>query len=158
MRYGLKLAFVIIALTEGCGGRLKPNFTGTWDLSLSTSRLETTPPDSITFYIDNHDPSFRLKRTDVCKGNPYTWGFDLTTDGKEVEERDNDGTPFPGSLDLGGDALIFNRYWLDGEPRTANIVKYTLSKDGRIFTADEHLSSKNANYHNVWVFNRKNSK
>jgi hypothetical protein len=158
MRYGLKFAFVIIALTEGCGGRLKPNFSGTWDLSLSTSRLESSPPDSSTFYIEHHEPSFRLKRTHVFNGKPYTWGIDLITEGKEVEQREKDGTPFRARLTWEGDALIFNSYWLDGEPRTTNIVKYTLSKDGNIFTADEHLAGKKVNHHNVWVFNREKPK
>jgi len=50
--------------------------------------------------------------------------------------------------------LVFDSYWLDGTPRTTSVVRYTLSKDKKIFTADERLTGQKFKHHNVWVFDR----
>jgi hypothetical protein len=138
----------------GCArAGLKPDFSGTWKLNLTTSRLEIPLPDSSVFYIEHKEPLFRLKRTHVFHGRPNTWGIELTTDGKEVIQKEGN-EEFHVRLLWDGDALIFDSYWLAGTSKTANVVRYTLSPDGKVFTADERLTGATVKHHNIWVFDR----
>ncbi len=131
----------------------KPDFTGTWKLNLDKSKLESPPPDSSRFVIDHKEPSFRLQRTHVFKGKPDTWSIELTTDGKEVVQKDGN-MDFHVSLRWEGDTLIFDSYWLRGTTKATNVVVYSLSKDRAVFTADERLTAPRAKHHNLWVFDR----
>jgi hypothetical protein len=131
----------------------KPDFSGTWKLNLDKSTLEIPPPDSSVFYVDHKEPDFRLKRTHVFNGKPNTWGVDLTTDGKEAVQKEANGEVHI-KLYWDGDALIFDSYLLTGKSKATNVVRYVLSEDSKVFTADERFSGPRLKYHNIWVFDR----
>jgi hypothetical protein len=131
----------------------KPDFSGIWKLNLAKSKLEITPPDSSVFYIDHQEPHFRLKRTHVINGKPNTWGIELTTDGKEVVQKEKDAD-FHVRLLWDGAALVLDSYWLAGNSKATNVVRYTLSPDGTQFTADERVAGPDFNHHNIWIFDR----
>ncbi len=80
------------------------------------------------FYIDHKDPLFRLRRTHVFNGKPNTWSIELTTGGKEVVQKEKNAD-FHVRLRWDGEALIFDSYWLAGNSKTTNVVRYTLSTD-----------------------------
>lgn len=52
------------------------------------------------------------------------------------------------------DQLVFDSYWMDGEQKVTNFVKYSLADGGKKFIADETVSGGSHNHHNVWVFDR----
>lgn len=131
----------------------KPDFTGAWKLNPAKSKLEITPPDSSMFYIDHREPRFHLKRTHVFDGKPNTWGIELIVGGPEVVQ--NEGTAyFHVRLRWEDDVLLFDSYWIDGDAKATNLVRYTLSQDGAVFTADERVTAPDMHHHNIWVFDR----
>ena len=137
-----------------CGrARPKPDFTGTWKLNLAKSKLEITPPESSVFYIDHQEPRFRLKRTHVFNGKPNTRAIELTVGGPEVVQKDGTAD-FHARLRRDGEVLVFDSYWIDGSSKATNIVRYTLSKNRAVFTADERLTAPDVQHHNIWVFDR----
>jgi hypothetical protein len=133
-------------------GASKPDFSGTWDLNLAKSKLETPPPTSSTFYITHKEPFFGLKRTHVYSGKANKWGIELITDGPEVVQKEDD---FHARLLWKQDALVLESYWIYKGTKTNNTVRYTLSSDGKVFTADENVAGPKAKHHNVWVFDRR---
>ncbi len=148
----LRLSFLLAGLALAQTGP-KPDFSGTWKLNLAKSKLETPPPDSSMFTIDHKEPQFRLKRTHVFRGKADTWSIDLTTDGKEVVQKDSSGD-FHVRLRWEGSTLIFDSYWMVGTAKATNVVVYSLLADGSVFTADERFAGPRRQYHNVWVFDR----
>ena len=130
----------------------KPDFSGTWELNLAKSKLEIPPPTSSTFYITHQEPVFRLKRTHVYSGKANTWSIELISDGPEVVQTEDN---FHARLVWKQDALVLESYWIDGGVKTTNTVRYRLSKDGKVFTADERVSGPKVKHLNVWVFDRR---
>jgi hypothetical protein len=131
----------------------KPDFSGTWKLSLAKSKFESPHPDSSMFQVDHREPQFHIKRTHVVRGKEYPWSIDLTTDGKEAVQKDSNGD-FHVRLRWEGATLIFDSYWMVGAAKATNVVVYSLSPDGSVFTADERFTGPRRQYHNVWVFDR----
>ena len=130
----------------------KPDFSGTWELNLAKSKLEIPPPTSSTFYIAHKEPVFRFKRIHVYRGKPNTWGIELITGGPEVVQKEDD---FHARLYWQQDVLILDSYWMEEGAKTTNIVKYSLSNNAMVFTADELVRGPKAKHHNVWVFDRR---
>ena len=130
----------------------KPDFSGTWELNLAKSKLEIPPPASTTFYIAHKEPVFRFKRIHVYRGKPNTWGIELITGGPEVVQKEDD---FHARLYWQQDVLILDSYWMEEGAKTTNIVKYSLSNNAMVFTADELVRGPKAKHHNVWVFDRR---
>jgi hypothetical protein len=158
MKYArIALAGLLAAATVFAQPNAKPNFSGTWILNTSASKLELKhPPIASTFTILHNEPDFHLKRTHVyADGKHDTWGIDLITDGKyEVIRKD------------GPDRDVTKMYWdntalvLD-EKVTApdgsfgtNVVRYTLSDNGRTMTALEHEEYPGGQLTNKWVFEK----
>ena len=138
----------------------KPNFSGTWILDLPSSKLEyKDAPVASTFNIQHHEPNFHLQRTHVYKdGQHDTWGIDLITDGKhEVVRKDGDNREVT-RMYWDGDTLVLDEKATapDGSSGT-NLVRYSLSQDGKTMTALEHEEYPGGKLTNRWVFKRKDT-
>jgi hypothetical protein len=131
----------------------KPNFSGTWKMNLEKSRLQTPAPDSSTLTIDHKEPSFRLSRTHVVKERPDTFSIGLTTDGKELVTNDPGETAYNRCY-WEGDTLVFAARIVRKDREATNVVKYSLSPDGKQLTANEQFRGPIVKYDNIWVFDR----
>jgi hypothetical protein len=131
-----------------------PDFTGSWVFNAARSKMQIPPPDSAVFTIDHKEPLFKLSRTLVTKGQADTWGIDLTTDGKEVTQK-NPGETTTGHLTWDGRELVFDSTIVLGTRKASNIVRYSLSADGSVLTAVEKFRGPVVKYDNIWVFDRK---
>ncbi len=132
----------------------KPDFSGTWVLDKERSRLQIPAPDSTTFVVEHSEPSFKLTRTHVVDGKPDTFSIALTTDGKEVVTRQPDEV-VTSTCRWEGEKLRFDSTIVRGDRRGTNLVTYSLSPDGKTFTALERFAGPKVKYENVWVFARK---
>ena len=161
----MKLARVDLLLFIGittafAQSNAKPNFSGTWVLNTAASKLELkNPPIASTFTIQHREPNFHLKRTHVfANGKRDTWGIDLITDGKHKVVRKD-----------GPARDVTRMYWDNAvlvleEKETApdgsfgtNVVRYTLSEDGKTMTASEHEEYPGGQLTNKWVFDKQTS-
>jgi len=131
----------------------KPDFSGTWKFNPEKSKLQIPVPSSSTFVVDHKEPKFHLTRTHVYDGKPDTWSIDLTTDGKEVIQREGDRT-LRVRLYWEGNDLIFDSLIVLEDRQATNIVRYQLSPDGKTFTATESFRGPKLKYDNVWVFDK----
>lgn len=132
----------------------KPNFSGIWIFNPKKSSLQISPPTSTVFRIKHDEPNFSLSRTHVFNGERNTWGIELTTDGKEVVQKASDHT-LEARLHWDGTELVFDSKIIFKDNKEAsNIVRYSLSEDGKVFTAKEKFRSPAMKYDNVWVFDR----
>jgi len=153
----VNLLLFVALTTASAQSNAKPNFSGTWVLNVPASKLELkNPPIASTFTIHHREPNFHLKRTHVyANGKRDTWGIDLITDGKhEVVRKDGPARD------------VTRMYWdnsvlvLD-EKETApdgsfgtNVVRYTLSENGKTMTALEHEEYPGGRLTNKWVFDK----
>jgi hypothetical protein len=131
----------------------KPDFSGTWKFNPEKSKLQIPVPSSSTFVVDHKEPKFHLTRTHVYDGKPDTWSIDLTTDGKEVIQREEDRT-LRVRLYWEGNDLIFDSLIVLEDRQATNIVRYQLSPDGKTFTATESFRGPKLKYDNIWVFDK----
>ncbi len=131
----------------------KPDFSGTWKFNPSRSSLQIPSPESSVFVIEHNEPHFHLERTHVVGGNGDTLSIDLMTNG-EVVILNRRGIEMHVSLHWEETALVFDcRFDWEGEPAT-NIVRYSITDEGRTFMAAEQLRGKQHSHDNVWVFDR----
>lgn len=129
------------------------DFTGVWKFNPEKSRLQIPPPSASTFIVEHKEPNFHLTRTHIYDGKPDTWSIDLTTDGKEVIQRDGDQT-LQVRLYWEGNQLIFDSKIILKDREATNIVRYQLSEDGKTFTAMESFRGPRLKYDNVWIFDK----
>lgn len=134
----------------------RPNFSGEWEMNRERTRLQIAMPDSTVFRIDHQEPKFKLSRTHVVKGKPDTFAIELTTDGKEVVGHETDETVYSRAY-WEGQKLVFDSRIVRGDREATNVVKYSLSADGRVFTAEEKFRGPKLQYDNVWVFDKVDS-
>lgn len=145
---------LLFAFTLAAGApRPRPNFTGTWRANFAKSKLQIKQPDNTTFTIDHREPRFKLSRTHTFEGKSDTWGIELTTDGKEVVLREAQRT-IRARLIWDGDALVFDVAIEMPAGTGADKVRYSLSRDGKTFTATERYRDPQLSYENLWVFDR----
>jgi hypothetical protein len=136
----------------------KPNFSGTWILNLRESRLELgkDAPTASTFHIRHEEPHFHLRRTHVFSdGKSDTWGIDLVTDGKHEVIRDDGPNRDVTRMYWDNDVLVLDEKETapDGSFGT-NVVRYSLSPDGKKLTALEHEEYPGGKRTNRWVFDK----
>lgn len=130
-----------------------PNFSGTWKFNSNRSSLQIALPESIGFVIEHREPQFHFERTLVVGGHKDTFAIDLTTDGNTLVTH-HEGLEIRATLIWDGDSLLFDsKVERDGVQGT-NVVRYTLSEDGHVFTAEEQFRSSDYNYDNLWVFDK----
>jgi len=144
------LAVLAAAMPQGAG---KPNFSGTWRANFAKSKLQIQQPESTVFTLDHREPVFILSRTHTFAGKSDTWGIELTTDGKEIVKREA-GRTIRARLAWEGHSLVFDVKLDLPEGKGHDKVKYSLSRDGKTFTAHESYRDPQHAYDNVWVFDR----
>ena len=134
----------------------KPNFTGTWIFNPQRSTIEGSAPSASTFHIKHDEPNFHLTRTHVLNGKSDTWSIDLVTDGKHEVVEHNYYYSARTRMYWEGSSLVLDMKMLTkkGE-RATNLVKYSLSKDGKTFMALERYEDSTEHHLNKWVFDKK---
>ncbi len=131
----------------------KPNFSGTWRANFAKSKLQIKQPDNTVFTIEHREPRFVLSRTHTFEGKSDTWGITITTDGKEVV-RNESGRTLHARLIWERDSLVFDVQIDLPDGKGHDRVKYSISRDGKTFTALESYRDAKNSYNNVWVFDR----
>ncbi len=148
----LGLLFVPIAWL-GAQTPAKANFSGSWNLNLQKSTLQIPPPSASMFRIDHKEPQFHLSRTHFYGEKSETWSIDLTTDGKEVYQKDGNLESWT-RLYWQRNSLVFDqKLKLNGKDGT-NVVRYTLTDEGRTLIAVERMKTPKFSHYNYWVFEK----
>ena len=125
-----------------------PDYTGTWLLNLEKSTLEHLP-DGLTssvFIIKQEGDKFSLTRYHIFGEKKKKISFKMIADGKKRRVK----ILFRGKLERKENnlqATLWRKNFL-------NIVNYKFGNDQNEFIADEVLTSKPNNHHNIWVFDR----
>ena len=145
-------------LCAGCAslglGRGRPNFTGTWVLNLSRSQLQVPPPDSTIFVITHDDPVMRSFRTHARAGRLDTVTITLRTDSSQIDGELRGAKTISWTW-WEGKELVFALALFRGEQRASQTVRYSLSDDGKTFTAIEDVDAGPNSHLNRWVFDRR---
>ncbi|HVO76113.1 MAG TPA: hypothetical protein VMT35_18965 [Ignavibacteriaceae bacterium] len=131
----------------------KPNFTGTWKFNPKLSSLQIKPPESTIFVIDHQDKKLRLQRKHLFEGKEDIFSIELEINGNEVITAGNDYN-VSSSAYWESKTLVFNSTIFRKDLKAANIVRYSLSSDGNVITAQEHFRSAELNYDNIWIMDK----
>ena len=129
-----------------------PNYSGTWRLNFEKSKLEHRP-DGLTssmFVIKQEGDKFRLTRYHIFGDRKKKISFKMVADGKTRRVK----ILFRGKLERRENnlkATLWRKNFL-------NIVTYKFGNSQNEFIADETLTSKPNNHHNIWVFDREIAK
>lgn len=134
----------------------KPDFSGTWVLSLDKSRLQIEDKiESGTFTIKHKEPDFRFSRVFLVGGKDDTVSYALTTDGREKIVKEP-GRTTTSRLCWDGDVLVLDERIVLGDGREAtNVVRYSLQDGGRTLVAEEKFRGPIHKHDNLWVADRK---
>ena len=149
MLSALGLALLLAAPAEP-----RPNFTGSWELDLQRSKLEVPAPLATTLTIRQKDDDFHLLATHVYQDRSRTVTFHLSIDGKEqlIEE---DGLIQHLTLSWQGLTLVLQAYWMEGDIKSTDVARYTLSRDGKSLAIRETENIRGREFRNTWVFRRR---
>jgi RimJ/RimL family protein N-acetyltransferase len=131
----------------------RPDFTGTWRFNPAKSSLQIRAPDETLFVIDHRDPALHISRTHRIGERQDTFSLDLTTDGSEIRV-DRAGLRLRARATWEGDGLVFDTRLLRTGEEATNVVRYSLSRDGELFLAEERFRSGSLNYDNTWLLDR----
>lgn len=151
----LAVALLCIAGLVCAQKTAKPNFSGTWVLNTQKSRIKD-PPASATFRIRHQEPNWHLSSTHVYQdGKRYVSDIDLRTDGTHELVTHERGYDSRTRMYWDGDVLVRDEK-ARGKDGTAgaNVVRYSLSPDGKTLTATEHDEVSGSAWTNQWVFER----
>ena len=125
-----------------------PNATGTWVLNLQKSQLEHRP-EGLTgsvFIIKQDGDKFSLTRYHIFGDKKKKISFKMVADGKTRKIK----LLFKGKLER-KDSSLQATLW---RKNFLNIVNYKFGATQDELIADEVLTSKANNHHNIWVFDR----
>ncbi len=128
------------------------NYTGTWVLNLEKSQLESRPKGltSSVFIIKQNGDKFSLTRYHILGEQKKKISFKMVADGKTRRVK----ILFKGKLQWKENSLqatLWTKSFL-------NIVNYKFGNNQNELFADEVLTSKLNNHHNVWIFDRESQK
>jgi len=129
-----------------------PNATGTWVLNLAKSQLED-PPEGLTgsvFIIKQDGDKFSLTRYHIFGDKKKKISFKMVADGKTRKIK----LLFNGKLER-KDSTLQVTLW---RKNFSNIVNYKFGTTSNELIADEVVTSKSDNHHNIWVFDREITK
>jgi hypothetical protein len=133
----------------------KPDFTGNWVLNKAKSTLvkQFATIEKGTVHIEHEDPVFRFQRTFTFEGKDSSFGYELTTDGKEVVSDEGDSKLYS-RLYWEGDALVFFTRIVAPAGEATNVVHYRLTGGGLELRAEEQFRGPKVSYDNVWVLDK----
>src|SRR5262245_54897828 len=107
-----------------------------------------------TIRIEHKEPVFRYQATLVSADNSIEYGYELTSDGREVTGTDR-GRATISSLRWDGDALIYTgRIQRPGSEMTVSF-RYELLDSRRGLRAVEQIRGAGRDQDNVWIFDRR---
>ncbi len=133
----------------------KPDFSGSWTLSRERSTLQA-PFSSIergTVRIAHREPEFSFHRAFVTAGREDTLGYELKTDGSEVERQEG-AIRSVSSLRWVGDTLMYLSRMTAPFGTAVDTVFYRLLNGGRVLQADERFRGARVSYTNLWIFEK----
>jgi hypothetical protein len=131
-----------------------PDLAGVWVLSTTRSTVAQQGIRAGRLRIDHQGLQLRFHRTFVTAegGDDLSWV--LTTDGVEKTTR-SEGVTTHSRLFWEGDQLVLDEK-LELPGRTAtNVVRYSLTDEGRTLIAKEAFRGPRLQYDNTWVFERR---
>ena len=125
-----------------------PNYTGTWVLNLEKSQLESRPKGltSSVFIIKQNGDKFSLTRYHLLGDKKKKISFKMVADGRTRRVK----ILFKGKLERKENNLQATLW----TKNFSNIVNYKFGNTQNELIADEVLTSKPNNHHNVWIFDR----
>jgi len=155
----LRFLFVVPLLllaASPIAGRQKPDFSGEWTFNKEKSRLAAAWAANLergSVRIVHREPVFRFDRTFTMQGEDSKASYELTTDGKPVEETAAD-VKSSSRMYWEGDILVLSqRFEKAGLPEATNVVHYRLLEGGRVLEAVERVTGPRA-HENVWIFEK----
>lgn len=130
----------------------KPNYTGTWVLNLEKSKLESRDEGftGSVFIMKQEGDKLKLTRYHIYGEKKNKISFKMIADGKTRRVK----ILFKGKLEWKENSLkatLWRKNFL-------NIVDYKFGSSPNEFIADEVFTGYPKNHHNIWVFDRDNSK
>ena len=131
----------------------KPDFSGTWKFNPARSRLQIPVPDTTIFVMEHREPALRITRTHIAGERRDTFSLDLTTDGRETAV-DRGDLRIHARVTWEGDTLVFDTRLVRAGEEASNVVRYSLSEDGKTFVAEERFRGASLSYDNLWVLDR----
>ncbi len=156
-RHVLSLAALLAAAALlASAAPAKPDFSGVWVIDPQRSQLAAWAKfDSTTITIEHKEPKLRFHRVSVKSGKIDESGYELTTDGAEVVEKEG-GSTRTSKLAWDGDALVYTSHMVLADGRQAtNVVRYALKDGGKTFVAEEKFRGPVVKYDNLWVAGKK---
>ena len=120
----------------------KPNFSGTWKLSISKSDFGVLPgPDSQTSIIDHKDPSLKVDTTSDGAQGKQQYTLTFTTDGKESTNTPMEGRELKSTVVWQGKNLVVDTKLKFQDNDVTIKTVWILSDDGKTLTENAHLAS-----------------
>ena len=149
-------AAFVLAAGIAVAAQQKPDFSGEWTLNRQASTLSpgAAAVGSGVLRIDHREPLFRYRATLVTDGKPFEYGYELSTDGREVPSTQQ-GRQAVSSLKWEGSALVFTgRVQGTADSETKVVFRYELIDDNRRLRAVEQVRGPGREQDNVWIFER----
>ena len=155
-RFGRSIALLCL-LASDCTASAqskRPNLSGTWVMNSAKSRLQIPLPDSTIFFIRDEEPIVRILRTHARAGKVDTLTITLRTDSTEFEWSIRGATVTSRAWWEGSELVFWSSLAQAGRP-VSQVVRYSLSPDGKTFTALERVDAAELSHLNQWVFDRR---
>jgi hypothetical protein len=146
----------LLAVGIAVAAQQKPDFSGEWTLNRQASTLSpgAAAVRSGGLRIDHREPLFRYKATLVTDGKPFEYGYELSTDGREVPSTQQ-GRQAVSSLKWEGNALVFTgRIQGTADSETKVMFRYELIDGNRRLRAVEQVRGPGPEQDNLWIFER----
>jgi hypothetical protein len=130
----------------------KNNYSGTWILNFEKSKLEHRPAGltSSIFIIKQEGDKFSLTRYHIFGEKKNKISFSMIADAKTRRIK----VLFRGKLEWKDDALLASLW----RKNFSNIVNYRFGANKDEFIADEVFKGRPQDHHNLWVFDREETK
>lgn len=147
----------LLAVGVAVAAQQRPDFSGEWTLNRQASTLSpgAAAVGSGVLRIDHREPLFRYGATLVTDGKPFEYGYELSTDGREVPGTQQ-GRQAVSSLKWEGNALVFTgRVQGTADSETKVVFRYELSDGNRRLRAVEQVRGPGRDQDNVWIFERR---
>ena len=127
----------------------KPNYTGTWELNLKKSKLESRPEGltSSVFIIKQQGDEFNFTRNHIFGEKKKKINFVLIADGKARRLK----LIYKGKLLWKGNNLEATLW----RSNSVNVVNYRFGNNRNELIADEIFTGNPRKHRNIWVFDRK---
>ena len=136
----------------------RPDFSGRWLLDLDRSDIKgDNPPVSSIFVIEHKEPRWHLSRTHIyANGKSDTQNIDLVTTERKESVHRKDGYTVSSRMYWEGESLVLDeKISGPGGWRGTNLVKYSLSDNGKTLIALEREEDSKSKTTNRWVFYNK---